>query len=340
MRTFALVFASVAFAGFFAASAEAKKPILVNCATGKSVQAGVNSAKPGDTVFIFGGTCAGDVNITTDDITLSGNKMGNACNKADPSASADATIDGTITVDGVRARIEHLEITGGGDGVVIVNRATVRLVCNDISDNQGNGVIVVRSSNAVLRDNTVSGNGQRKFNEPFIFFDCGLFAADASSVSSRGNTYENNAYCAIEADRQSSFRNGRFLIREPGHPADPAEKDVITQKAGANPVAIEAFNGGLVDLRNADVTGQINVTAVSSFRVDGETHIVGDIEATANAVVRIRNRNVQFGGDRQVTFDGTLNCSSGSQTYFSSVQCGQTCTGIIAGDAAPNTCLP
>ena len=340
MRTFALVFASVAFAGFAAAPALAKQPILVNCATGKSVQAGVNSAKSGDTVFIFGGTCDGDVNITTDNITLSGNRMGNACDKADPSASADATIDGTITVDGVRATIEHLEITGSGEGVVIVNRATARLVCNDISDNQETGVIVARSSNAVLRDNTVSGNGRRSFGDPFVFFDCGLFAADASSVSSRGNTYENNQYCAIEADRQSSFRNGRFLPREPGHPADPAEKDVITQKAGTQPVAIEAFNAGLVDLRNADVTGQINVTGVSSFRAGGETHIVGNIEATANAVVRIRNRKAQFGGDRQVTFDGTLSCSSGSVSYFSSVQCGQTCTGIIGGDAVPNTCAP
>ena len=111
MRTFAYVFASVVLAGFVAAPALAKPPILVNCATGKTVQAGVNSAKSGDTVFIFGGICAGDVIITTDNITLSGNKMGNACNKADPSASADATIDGTITVDGVRATIEFLEIT-------------------------------------------------------------------------------------------------------------------------------------------------------------------------------------------------------------------------------------
>ena len=95
-----------ALATALASTAHAKPPILVNCASGKTVQAGVNSAKSGDTIFIFGGTCDEDVTITTDDITLSGNRMGDACDKADPSASADATINGTVSVDGVRAKIE------------------------------------------------------------------------------------------------------------------------------------------------------------------------------------------------------------------------------------------
>ena len=85
----------------------------VNCsAPGKTIQSAVDSAKSGDTIFIFGGTCVGDVSITTDDITLSGNEDGIACNKGDPSVSAAATIEGTVTVDGVRAKIEFLEITG------------------------------------------------------------------------------------------------------------------------------------------------------------------------------------------------------------------------------------
>ena len=206
-------------------TAMAKKPpklTVVDCNNG-SIQTAVDKVNPGDTATIFiTGECDEDVNITKDDITLSGNKMGNACNKADPSASADATIDGTITVDGVRAKIEFLEITGSGRGVTIINRADVRLTCNDISNNEASGVGVLRSSNAVLRDNTLSGNGTRT-DTPNIFFDCGLFAVDASSVDSKGNTYEDNQFCAIEIDRQSSFRNGAFLPREAGGPGvDPS----------------------------------------------------------------------------------------------------------------------
>ncbi len=333
MRTLAYVFASVALAGFVATSAHAKPPIQVNCNTGKTIQAAVNSAKSGDTIFISG-ICEEDVSITKDDITLSGNKSEDACDKADPGGTG--TIDGTVTVDGVRARIEFLTITGSGGGVDIINRANAHLTCNDISGNEAEGVGVVRSSNAVLRDNTVSGNGTRAAN-PFVFFDCGLFVADASSVKSVGNTYEDNRYCAISVNRQSSFKNGAFLPREAGHPANPLEKDVFTKKDGGL-VAIDAFNGGLVDLRNAAVTGLIDISALSSFRAGGEVHIVGDIGAQAGSVVRVRNRNAQFDGDRQVTFDGALLCTGNSQVYSSSISCDQACTGIIGGDVEKNSC--
>ncbi len=103
-----------------ASMAHAKPPPSgsVDCSK-KTIQSAVDSAKSGDTIFIFGGTCVGDVIITTDNITLSGNEAGIACNKGDPSVSAAATIDGTITVSGVRAHIEFLEITGSGRGVSI-----------------------------------------------------------------------------------------------------------------------------------------------------------------------------------------------------------------------------
>jgi parallel beta-helix repeat protein len=303
----------------------------------------VKSGKP-STIIITGVCDETNVTITKDDITLIGNEIGAPCDKEAPGGVG--TINGTITVDGVRARIEHLTITGSGDGVNIRNRAAVHLFCNDISNNEGTGVIVVRSSNAVLRDNTLSGNGTRGAT-PSIFFDCGLFAADASSVDSRGNTYTNNRYCAIEIDRQSTFRNGPFLPRDPDnpHPADPTERDTFTElgctpATGAGclttdegPVAIEVFNGGLVDLRNADVNGEIESIALSSFRVGGDAVVQGNILNRFGSVVRIRDRSSL--GDRSVTYTGTLICNDTSQTFFSSVQCGQTCSGPIPGSCIP-----
>ena len=343
IRTGTLMAISLAVGmSLLAGSAQAKKTKKVDCSKGDSIQEAVNKAKKPTTIFVSG-TCFEDVAITKDDITLSGNQAGASCDKANPGGTG--TIEGTVTVNGVRARIEFLTITGSGDGVNVVNRADARLTCNEISDNQGSGVNVVRTSNAVLRDNTLSSNGQRSFDSPFVFFDCGLFAADASSVDSRGNTYADNQYCAIEIDRQSSFRNGAFLPRTAGNPADPNERDVITEKGcdpgtGAGcfttdegPVALEVFNGGLMDIRNADVNGEIEVTALSSFRVEAEAAIQGNISARFGSVVRIRDR--RFLGDRKVDFTGTLSCTDTSQSYFSSVQCGQTCSG-----ASPSTCTP
>ncbi len=347
---FLLLFGGFALATALASTAHAKPATVVNCDANRNndIQAAVDAASPGDTIFINGNCTDQNVSITKDDITLSGNEADAACNRADPSASADATIHGTITVDGVRAKIEHLVITGSGGGVTIINRADVDLTCNDISDNEEEGVGVIRSSNAVLRDNTLSGNGRRE-TDPSIFFDCGLFAVDASSVRSEGNTYEDNQYCAVEIDRQSSFRNGAFLPRQagPGQPAN--EKDVFTElgcdpgtgtgcfTTDGGPVALVVFNGGLVDLRNSEVNGEIEVTATSSLRFDADGKIQGNILNTINSIIRIRNRE-KFLGDRQVTFDGTLICDGSSQAYFSSVQCGETCSGIIGGDTLPNTC--
>ena len=343
-----LLASGFALATALASTAHAKPD--VNCASGKSVQSAVNSAKSGDTIFISGGTCVGDVDITTDNITLSGNKMGIDCDKADPSNSADATIDGTITVDGVRAKIEHLQITASGAGVNIINRADVHLFCNDISDNEEYGVSVRGSSNAVLRDNTLIGNGTRTADSS-IFFDCGLFAVDASSVWSDGNTYADNQYCAIDIERQSSFRNGAFLPRENGHPADPDGRDVYTE-LGCNPsngdgcfttdfgpLAIEVFNNGLIDLRNADVNGEIAATVLSSFRVDGDAAVQGNILNQFGSMVRIRDLSIL--GDRVVTYTGELTCLDNSQAFFSDVQCGQTCGGGITGTGpGGDTCLP
>lgn len=329
-----------------AGAAFAKPSVNVNCGAGKSIQSAVDSAKPGDTIFIFGGTCTEDVTITTDDITLSGNKMGNACDKVDPSLSADATIDGTIIADSVRVTIEHLVITGSGEGVRIENRADARLTCNDISDNAKSGVVVWRSSNAILVNNTLSGNGTRETN-PFIFFDVGLYVLDTSTVRSDGNTYKENQYSAIDVERRSTFRNGTFLPREPGHAPVPGEMDTIIQKGSdpanpascktdaSGPVAIGIFNSGSVDLRNADVCGFVDSNINGFFRIDdagGE--IIGNVSASRGSYVRIRDRS-GFGDGRLTTFDGTLSCFSNSGTSGSNVQCGQTCSGAI-----PGTCTP
>ncbi len=330
-----------------AVSAAPANTVNCNGANADSVQDAVDAATGPATIFIQG-NCTEDVTITKDDITLSGNKGGNDCNKNNP--GGNGTIDGTITVDGVRAKIEFLEITGSGTGVNIINRADVHLTCNDISNNQESGVSVLRSSNAVLIDNTLSSNGTRE-SDPNVFFDVGLFAADASSVLSLGNTYKDNQYAGIEIDRQASFRNGAFLPREAPNPADPDQRDVITEKGcdpdtgdgcfidDFGPVAIEVFNGGLVDLRNADVNGEIEAAGLSSFRVGGDAAIQGNIHNEVGSIVRLRDRS--FLGDRVVTYTGTLDCSGGSQAFFSNVQCGQTCSGGIT-DSAPggDTCVP
>ncbi len=44
-------------------------------------------------------------------------------------------------------------------------------------------------------------------------------------------------------------------------------------------------------------------------------------------MVRIINPSPRF-GDCSVSYTGTLSCLDQSQVYFSSMQCGQTCSGL------------
>lgn len=130
-----------------------------------------------------------------------------------------------------------------------------------------------------------------------------------------------------------------YLPRAGGFPPNPDEKDLYIQKGGdpsdssscktnsGGPVAIAVFNDGLVDLRNADTCGEIESLADSSFRMDdGGGAIIGNVLNRYGSLVRISDRS-RLGDGRSTTFDGTLTCVDTSQTFFSTVQCGQTCDG-------------
>lgn len=317
---------------------------IVDCGEGQSVQAAINRAKRPTTIFIEG-SCAEDVLVDKDDITLSGNRAGAACDTGDPRFSAGGTIDGTITVAGVRARIEFLTITGSGEGILVTDRGAAEIACNAIHANQAGGVLVLDDSFARLRDNLVSSNGQRSFNKANVFFDCGLFVGDASAVKSFGNTYKQNQYCAVEADRQAYFRNGSFIPRGTGEAPDPDELDIYVQKgcnqgdpAGAcgdpGTVALEVFNGGNADLRNADVTGLMEVLGASNLRIGTRATVNGNIDARHNSVVRLESRPGLI-PPQTTDFHGSLFCDASVQTFFSRVQCGQTCAGPIPGSCVP-----
>ena len=134
----------------------------------------------------------------------------------------------------------------------------------------------------------------------------GPFTVDKlSSLAEADQVDRDTLYYAEEEEEWVSIRSNEDLLRE----VFPEKK-----KLSLKPKAEEDMN-----LLNA-AEEEIEATAIQ-----------GNISNRFGSIVRLRDRSSL--GDRVVTYTGTLSCTDTAQTFFSNVQCGQTCSGAI-----PETC--
>ena len=278
----------------------------VNCHQGNaSVQVEIDDADVGrDTTIFIVGFCDERVSIVKDGITLSGNKDGNDLIGG---GLTEVTITGAQ-----RVRIEYLNITGAGYGVLAQEGASVTISNNNIHDNEASGVAVFNQAFARVELNTITGNGDYG----------GIFGFSGATIASTGNVITNNSYAAIEMGNMSLFQSGRIAGI-----SDPAYGDVIVQNGctegdtadecaaktdpNAEIYAIDCFRNCLIDMRNAKITGYSYISGMSNFDTRTTT-INGNIDGSGGSRLALRN---------SVTGSGYLNC------YYpafagSSVQCG------------------
>ncbi len=254
------------------------------------------------------GFCDERVAIVKDSITLSGNKDGSG------------TIHGQlteVTITGAqRVKIEYLDITGAGHGVLAQDGASVMISNNNIYDNETSGVAVYNQSFARVQLNTITGNGDFGGIEGF----------NGAIIESRGNLITGNSFAAIEVGNMTVFKSGR----NKGSP-DPADGDIIVQEncnkgdtaeqcAGKNPdpnevesYAIDCFRNCLIDMRNGNITGLSIFSGLSNFDVRNTT-INGDVSGGSGSRLQLRNT---------ITGSGFVSC--GREAFASSsIQCNTT----------------
>jgi len=284
----------------------------VNCfQDNASVQSEIDKVKVGrDTTIFIVGFCDESVTITKDGITLSGNKDGRDM------IGGSGTLTEVKVKGAQRVRVEYLEITGAGYGVLVEEGASVDIVKNNIHDNTGgDGVGVFNEGFARVEFNIITGNGRA------TLFEAGIELGSGSTVRSRGNMINNNAYAAVGVYSNSLFRSGLF----PGPPV-PADLDIILQKGcaqgqlavsscgDAGTLAFECWRHATCDIRNTDVTGDNVIFGLSIL--DGRTSIInGDIDASGGSQIHLRDT---------VTGSGTVSCVSNA--FASSFV---TCPGTI-----------
>lgn len=100
-------------------------------------------------------------------------------------ANSDITVSGNNVHDTVLENQYHTMTTGGWAGAVVVSRTErATITGNRIYNNDGEGLISVRSNNAVIRNNEISDNFSA-----YVYLDNARFATiDRNLIYSTGNT--------------------------------------------------------------------------------------------------------------------------------------------------------
>ena len=167
----------------------------IDCSSA-SLQAAIDKAKPGDTIFV-NGTCNENLNILEEvqRITLDG--------------QGKATINGpdkntaTITVLGRGITIKGFTVRGGQRGILVFRGGTAVVEGNTVENVAAHGVQVAQSSSARIINNTIQsnpGNGilVTSSSQAFIGF------LSTSDTTARPNTIQNNGGDGIQVMRTSS----------------------------------------------------------------------------------------------------------------------------------------
>ena len=167
----------------------------IDCSSA-SLQAAIDKAKPGDTIFV-NGTCNENFNILEEvqRITLDG--------------QGKATINGpdkntaTITVLGRGITIKGFTVRGGQRGILVFRGGTAVVEGNTVENVAAHGVQVAQSSSARIINNTIRsnpGNGilVTSSSQAFIGF------LSTSDTTARPNTIQNNGGDGIQVMRTSS----------------------------------------------------------------------------------------------------------------------------------------
>ena len=169
-----------------AASPAAARTLSVDCNAGDRIQRAIRNAEPGDTVEVSG-DCTEEVRIGKDHIRL------RCINGATITGSATGRTP-TISVRGFNVKIFSCTILqrNPGAGIAIVRSSSALLRLNTVSG-EGTGVVITQSSYGKLIDNNqLTGN------------NFGIIVSAAGSADIVGNNISDNTNAGILVSRSAA----------------------------------------------------------------------------------------------------------------------------------------
>jgi len=168
----------------------------LTCGPEKTIGQAIKTLKPGDTLVVSG-TCNENVDIgeAVDEITLDG--QGTATINGDLSVN-------TITVTGRGITIRGFTITGGFQGIAVLDGGSAVIDGNTIQYAAFNGITVFRNSTAQIINNTIQNNPSSGIQVQSSSSARIGFTGPPSARVSAPNTIQNNGAPGIQVLRGSS----------------------------------------------------------------------------------------------------------------------------------------
>lgn len=239
-----------------------------------SIQAAINSAQNGDVIKIANGVYRENIDITNKYVTISGNPDKQSVVLAGNAGRTPVMIQNVPYVNGAKAVITGLKITGGnapdgqGGGITIANNADPEIYNNTIEDNysvaHGGGILVFNNSNPLIRDNVIRKNRAK-------FFGGGIFVVRNSSPTITNNTITENIVAGGSIVNGGSSGGGIYLENITSNPQLRSNPVVTNNTISHNNAE---FAGGGIMLRvgvNAIIDG--NTLNSNSAAYGGGIHV-------------------------------------------------------------------
>jgi len=234
--------------------------------------------------IIVNGTCTESVFVRFDDVTISGGLNGE--------------IDGSLTVWGAqRFTIQNMVVNAtdpGIEGIWVTHDASANILNVMVSgETEFCAILVYFDSFAEIRNSTLDGNV------------CGLSVGPGSFVSGWDNVIQNSANAAVEVYQHGTYR---------------ARRDTFDGSAGSGP-AVTISRNSFLDLRSANVIGDVSATDQSHLFIRGGASVTGNINvdflsevdasggSTITGNVTVSNLSVGK-ATADVVLTGTISCTN------------------------------
>lgn len=247
-----------------------------------SIQAAVDTARPGDDIRVYPGTYREQVRVTTDDLTLESVGRGRAVIAPPAAGLSDTGVLLAVTDDADRVVVDGFTVTGGGAasgslyaGIAVGFGASAVIRDNTVTDirdqplsgRQAGFGIVVQEADAVI-----AGNDVRRYQKG------GIVAFGPGDVVIRGNTVVGAGPTDVIAQNGIQVSDGANALvvgnRVSGNvytPAGTEASGIVVFQAGVVAVAVNRLDDNEVGVLALDQTAGLVVAGnrVSDSRLDG-----------------------------------------------------------------------